>query len=232
MSIPITSSSRLFEAIDREQAVQLQVHLDDPGTHYLVLYAGADGSQVAVMPVGPNCMFTNLSLLAGKEIEGLKPVSAARTRFAPTLETRFLSDLWIHLGQARLDASAFRNFSLELREIPAEEKETLLLEILARLRMFHQDMAQMLALPLEEIETSRHSDGVGMPAGLRTLMIERFHEAREQLAVVEQREQFLREREHSLISGIEQRAQVASAAPFPVPTGTGTGPGYRNGGAR
>jgi hypothetical protein len=69
-----------------------------------------------------------------------------------------------------------------------------------------------------------------MPAGLRTLMIERFHEAREQLAVVEQREQFLREREHSLISGIEQRAQVASAAPFPVPTGTGQG--HRGGGVR
>ncbi|MDF3059808.1 MAG: hypothetical protein K0R17_4023 [Rariglobus sp.] len=217
MSIPITSPARLFEAIDREQAVQLQAHLDDPGTHYLVLYSGSDGSQIAVMPVGPNCMFTNLSLLDGREIEGLKPVSAARTRFAPTLEVRFLSDLWMHFGQTRLDGTAFRNFALEMREMPAQEKESLLLEILARLRMFHQDLAQMLSQPLEEIESGRHSDGVGMPAGLRTLMIERFHEAREHLALVEQREQFLREREHSLIAGIEQRALVASAAPFPAP---------------
>lgn len=209
MSIPIISSSSLFEAIDRDQSLRLQSHLDDPGTHYLVMFTSGDGSQIAVMPVGPNCMFTNLALLAGKEIEGLKPVSAARTRFAPTPEVRFLTDLWMHLGQTRLDPAAFRSFALELRDLPAQDKEALLLEVLARLRVFHQDLAQMLSLPLEEIETSRLSDGVGMPAGLRTLMIERFSEAREQLGLLQQREQFLREREHALISGIEQRAQVA-----------------------
>ncbi|MFH1499476.1 MAG: hypothetical protein ABII82_16825 [Verrucomicrobiota bacterium] len=220
MSIPIISPSRLFEAIDREQGLPLQAHLDDPGTHYLVLFSCPDNVQIAVMPVGPNCMFTTLSLLAGKEIEGLKPVSAARTRFAPTLEIRFLTDLWVHLGQTRLDASAFRNFALELRDLPAQEKESLLLEVLARLRMFHQDLAHMLSLPLEEIETSRHSDGVGMPSGLRTLMIERFMEAREKLALLEQREQFLREREHALLSGADERARVASAAPFPLAAST------------
>jgi hypothetical protein len=217
MSIPIISSSRLFEVLDREQAAQLQVHLDDPGTYYLVLFSSGDGSQIAMMPVGPNCMFTNLSLLGGKEIEGLKPVSAARTRFAPTLETRFLTDLWMHFGQPRLDASAFRNFALELRDLPAQDKEALLLEVLARLRMFHQDLAQMLSLPLEEIDTCPLSDGVGMSAGLRALMIERFGEAREHLAQLERREQFLRGREQALIAGVEHRVQVASTAPFPVP---------------
>ena len=74
----------------------------------------------------------------------------------------------------------------------------------------------MLSLPLDDIETAKWSDGLGMPTGLRMLLMERFQEAREQVGVIKQREQFLRERELALLAGIEQ--QAGSAALFVVPT--------------
>lgn len=72
MSAPQLSLSQFLEQAGHEQAVTAVKLWENPEISYIVLFADANGKQLAVLPIGAKTDYKDLNTALGAEIEGLR----------------------------------------------------------------------------------------------------------------------------------------------------------------
>jgi hypothetical protein len=78
MSIPIVPYHAFFSLAGEELAEHLEQLVASRNCSEIVLYSDVQGGKLALLPVGDTHKHSNLSELAGREIDGLHPLCALR----------------------------------------------------------------------------------------------------------------------------------------------------------
>lgn len=80
MSIPLVPLSSFSNLAGASLAADLRRLMSDPAISALVLFSDTSGENIALLPVGLGQPYEKLETLAGREIEGLRPLCALRLR--------------------------------------------------------------------------------------------------------------------------------------------------------
>ncbi len=80
MSVPIVPLSAFSNLAGASLAADLRRLMTDASLDALVLFSDSLGENVALLPIGPAQAYTRIEDLAGRVIEGLRPLCALRLR--------------------------------------------------------------------------------------------------------------------------------------------------------